>query len=151
MANSNRKRVLNYIRDTVFDLITTGNGYNTTPVTKERGILPVDTMPESSFPALFLGTSTEERENITHNQFLGRIQTAMIGYVRNSSGTTGLQENLDDLIEDLTKALGQDRTLGGNVKWIVIKSVSTDDGDLEPFAAFLMVVELAYAQEDITP
>lgn len=151
MANSKRKIVLNYIRDTVFANITIGNGYNNTIKTKERGILPVDKLPNSKFPALFVGGASETRVNITHNQYKGSIQALIVGYVKNSTGVSGVQEDLDDLIEDVTKAFETDRTLNNKVKWIEIKSIAVDDGDLYPFAVFAMPIDLHYTTEGITP
>lgn len=152
MSNSKRKLILNYIRDTVFSLITVANGYNFDVQTKKRGLQPIDGLPVSSFPALFITSANETRNNITVNQYFGVIQALIIGYVSNSKGTDAVQEDLDNLIEDLTKALETDRTLGGNAaKWLEMKSISVDDGDMGTFAAFAMAIEINYTTEGITP
>jgi hypothetical protein len=50
-----------------------------------------------------------------------------------------------------THALETDRTLGGNAKWLEIKNVVTDDGNLDPRAGFVMEVEIVYVTEGVTP
>jgi hypothetical protein len=152
VANSKRRQILNYLRDTTFALITTTGGYNTTVVTKKRGVDEVDALPDSAFPALYIAATAEERQNITINQIQSRMQVAILGYVKNPDGTDGLQESLDDLVEDITKALETDRKLGGlAAKWLEIKSVTTDDGDQMPYGVVVLSVEIVYVSEGITP
>lgn len=152
MANSNRKLILNYIRDTTLAQITTGNGYNTDVQHIKRGLEEIDKLPVSGFPALYVAKSSEDRSNLTRNQFFSRMQVVIIGYVKNATGTDGLQANMDELIEDVTKAFETDRTLGGSLaKWLEIKNVTTDDGDMLPYGAFAMLVEVVYTTEGITP
>lgn len=151
MANSVRKRILNYVRDTVFAAITTGGGYNTSPVTRLRGLKQVDSMPDSAFPALFVSRVAEDRDNLTSNQYKGVMKVILVGYVKSSTGIDGMQEQLDDLIEDLTKALEQDRKMGGLCKWLEIKNIISEDDDASAFAAFVMSVEVVYVTEGVTP
>lgn len=151
MANSHRKQILDYLRDTVFALITTGGGYNFTVGTRKRGMLPIESLPESSFPVVLVGRASEERQNITVNQFQARMQVVIIGYVKSDTGLDGLMGEVDDLIEDVSKAIEQDRQLGGLSKWLEIKSVASDDGDTMPYGAFALVVEIVYVTEGVTP
>ena len=151
MANSKRRVVLNYVRDTTLAQITVANGYKNNLKTRKRGLEAIDNLPVSKFPALFITGANEERQNITRNQFLGKIHVLFVGYVKNKKGTDAAQDDLDDLIGDLTRALETDRTLGGNANWLEIKSVSVDDGDMGNFAAFAIPVDINYTTEGITP
>jgi len=149
--SSKRTQVLNYIRDNVFDLITTGNGYNFTVPTKERGVLEVDNLPESSFPCLFIAKAPERRTDITVNNFNSNMDITILGYVKNSSGLSGLQDDMDKLIEDVTKALESDRTFGGLAKTFNIGGILTDDGDLAPFGVVAISLTVSYVSEKGTP
>ena len=149
MADSYRKRILNYLRDTTLAAINTGSGYNTTPVTRSRGLLQKDALPDSSFPAIFVSKASEDRENITLNQFKSSMRVTILGYVKNSTGIDGIQAELDDLIEDICEALEQDRKLGGLSKWLEIKTVDTDDGDYAPHGVCGIGVEIVYVTEGI--
>jgi len=149
MANSKRKLLLNALRDTILPAITTGGGYNNSVQTIERGLKEIDSIPDSSFPAIYISRSTEERTNITINQFQSRLKVILVAYVKRADGSA--QEVMDDFIEDISKALEQDRKQGGLVKWTEVKSIDTDDGDLDPHAACAIVVEFNYVSEGVTP
>jgi hypothetical protein len=151
MANSKRALILNALRDTVLPAITTGGGYNYTLSTISRGLGQIDSIPDSSYPAVFLGRSTETRENLTRNQYQGRVSVVIVGYVKADTAGAGAQLALDNLIEDLTKALEQDRTQGGLAKWTEVKTIDTDDGDLDNLAACAITVEIVYVSEGINP
>jgi hypothetical protein len=151
MANSKRALIINAIRDTVLPAITTAGGYNYNLTTISRGLQQIDAVPDSSYPAVFLGRSTEVRQNLTRIQFEGRISLIIVGYVKADTAGNGAQAALDNLIEDLTKALEQDRTQGGLAKWTEIKTIDTDDGDLENLAACAITAEIVYVSEGINP
>lgn len=152
MADSKRKTILNYLRDTTLAVITTGNGYNTTIQSIKRGIEPLDKLPDSSFPALYITTTREDRQNITRIDYQSRMRIAIECYVKRSNDVTGLQEDLDDVIEDVTIALEQDRLLGGNVaKNLEIMEVTTDDGDVLPFGAAVIIVEVMFTSRGTLP
>lgn len=150
MANSKRKSILNYLRDTTLPGITVAGGYSQDIKTVERGIRPLDALADSNLPAIFIGKTIEKRQNITRNQYQSFITVFLVGFVDGSDGTSP-QEALDDLIGDTTKAVETDRTLGGNAKWLEMKNVTTDDGNLGPRAAFVMEVEISYVTEGIIP
>ena len=149
--SSKRTQVLNYIRDNIFDLITVANGYNLTVPTKERGVLEVDALPESSFPCLFIAKAPEKRTDITVSQFQSEMDITILGYVKNSTGLAGLQNDMDLLIEDVTKALETDRMFGGLAKTFNIGTILTDDGDLMPFGVIALSVKISYVSEKGTP
>ena len=151
VANSKRKMILDYIKSTTLPLITTGGGYNSTVALVKRGVTSLDAVADSELPALFLGKTMEKRENITRNQFKSVITLFIVGFAKNADGFSDAQGPLDNLIEDATHALETDRTLGGNAKWLEIKNVVTDDGNLDPRAGFVMEVEIVYVTEGVTP
>jgi ABC-type iron transport system FetAB permease component len=153
LANSKRKTILNYLRDTVLPKIVTASGYNTSVQTIQRGLKEIDALPVSGFPAVFVARSTENRENISigGGLFQSKMSVVIVGYVKNESGTSGLMEQVDDLIEDVTKAIETDLTLGGKANWSEIKSVASDDGDMMPYAAFALTLEVTYTIEGATP
>lgn len=145
---------MNYLRDTILPGITTGGGYNFTVASGsvKRGIREIDALPDSSFPIIYIARTQEERQNLTGNQFLSKMEVTLVGYVQNSVGTEGAQEDLDDLIEDITQVLETDRTLGlSEVKWTEIKRVITDDGDLQTLAGCAIIVEIQYVSEGVAP
>lgn len=151
---SKRQTILNHLRDTIFPGITTGGGYHSTVKASscQRGIREIDAMGDSEFPVLYIARTTEERQNLTGNQFMATMEVMVVGYVQNSSGIDGAQEDLDDLIEDVTKAIETDRTLGlSEVKWTEIKKVVTDDGDLQTLAGCAITVEIQYVSEGVNP
>jgi hypothetical protein len=151
VANSKRKLILDYIKATTLPLITTGGGYNSTIALVKRGVTSLDSVADSELPALFLGKTIEKRENITRNQFKSTITLFVVGFANSADGFSDAQGPLDNLIEDTTHALETDRTLGGNAKWLEIKNVVTDDGNLDPRAGFVMEVEIAYVTEGTMP
>lgn len=156
MANSKRALLHEYLRATLFPSITKANGYNFTVKVTERGIRNFQTMNEGEFPAIFIPSSTETRDNITGNQFRGSLSIPIVGFVKNSktnpdASGPGVQQDLDNLIEDITKALETDRLQGGLVLGTEIKSVATDDGDMAPIAGCVVTVEFYYVSEGVTP
>ncbi len=151
MADSKRKLILQYLRDTRLPIITVGGGYTTNVALVKRGLQPLDSLSDADLPALFVGKTVEKRDNITRNQYKAIITVFVVGYVKSPDGVSDAQGALDDMIADVTHALETDRTLGGNAKWLEVKNVITDDGDLAPRAGFVMEVEIAYVTEGVTP
>lgn len=131
--------------------MTTTNGYNFTVATVARGLrFPTD-LTDEKFPALFIAATDEQRDNITRNQFKGVIRATLVGYVKGPNGVDGVQAQLDKFIEDITKALEQDRTFGGRVHWTEVARIRTDDGDLEDHGATLVEVNFNYAATGTQP
>lgn len=151
MADSKRKLILQYLRDTRLPIITIGGGYTTNVSLVKRGLQPLESLSDADLPALFVGKTVEKRDNITRNQYKSIITVFIVGYVKSPDGVSDAQGALDDMIGDVTHALETDRTLGGNAKWLEVKNVITDDGDLAPRAGFVMEVEIAYVTEGVNP
>lgn len=150
MADSKRKTILNYIRDTALARIDGLGSYATEVKLIERGLRPLDQVADGDLPALFIGKTTEKRNNITHNQYRSVITVFIVGYVDARDGESA-QEAMDDVIADTTRALETDRLLGGSAKHLEVKNVVTDDGNLAPRAGFVMEVDISYATEGTTP
>jgi len=151
VADSKRKLILQYLRDTRLPIITIGGGYTTNVSLVKRGLQPLESLSDADLPALFVGKTVEKRDNITRNQYKSIITVFIVGYVKSPDGVSDAQGALDDMIGDVTHALETDRTLGGNAKWLEVKNVITDDGDLAPRAGFVMEVEIAYVTEGVNP
>jgi len=147
VANSKRKTILDYLRDTTLAAITTAGGYNFDVGNVSRGIEPVDALPDSSFPALYITGNRAVRNNISRLTVKSLLQVVIECYVKRSGDTNGLQSDLDNLIEDVSEALEQDRTLGGNCDHLEIQEVVADDGDLAPHAVAAIAVEIQYHAE----
>lgn len=150
MANSKRKTVVEYIRDTTLARIQTANGFNTNVGTRSRGLLEIDAVNESEFPAVFISRVTEDIDNITRNQVKVTLHVFLVCYVKNSTGLDALQADMDDFIEDVTEAIEYDRTLGGNAHWIELKTVLTDYGNLSPHGQFVVLFDVKLATEGTT-
>jgi len=148
--SSKRNEILQYLKNTVLANITTGNGYNFTLATKERGLKHYQDLVDSEFPAVFIASADEDRKNASTKNFTSVMTVYFIGYVKADTAFT-VQQELDKLIEDLTNALydgatvgASDPTHGGKVSWTDVKKVETDEGDNEPHAMFKMLVEFGY-------
>lgn len=152
MADSKRKQLLDYVVSTILAAITTGSGYNVTPATIERGIRNPETLDDGKFPALFVAGADETRENSTRTHFQSRMFVKIVGFVKDANGVPGaIQTQLDNLIEDVTKAFYQAPTQNNLAMWTEVQSVATDDGDLGAVAGFAMVVELRYSATNTAP
>lgn len=148
---SRRTTILNYLRDTLFPTILTSGGYNFDVGYIARGVQPIDNLPDEKFPVIYIAHGDEERHNINQVAFISDMSVEIYGFVKKSGDTNGLQEDLDKFIRDVSNAIGQDRLFGGSngVHASSVKSITTDDGDKDPFAAFLMVVDIKYNTEDL--
>ncbi len=151
MANSIRKQLLNRLRDTVFPIITVANGYNNDIVTIERGLKNFASITDEKFPALFISSADENRENVTNKSFRSDLTAFITGYVISPNNLSGLQEALDDLIEDTTKAIHQDYTQGGLAVTTEITRIDTDAGDEQSHATFVMQVRFDYRTQGVNP
>ncbi len=152
---SKREGLLEYLK-TLLATITTGNGYNHTVATVERGIRNVREMGDDQLPALFITMTHEKRQRRTQNQYSGDLQVIIVGYVRNSKGdlnssSTGVELDLDKLVEDVTKAVETDPLQGLRVYNTEITDVATDDGDLTPNAGIVMSIVFSYVTEGVSP
>lgn len=149
MANSARQTILDYISSTLFPSITTGGGYNFTVATSLRGLQSYENQPDTFFPALFVASADEEREYITNRDFKSKMTVHIYGGVKALSGH--VQVELDKLIEDVQKAFSNDLSMGSRAAHAIVKTITTDDGDQEPFAFFRMDVDILYKSVGTAP
>lgn len=152
---SKREGLLEYLKDLLAG-ITISAGYNTDVMVIERGIKNIREMGDDQLPALFITMTHEKRKRITVNQFQADLQVLIVGYVRNTKGDlnstgTGVELDLDELIEDVTKAVETDPLQGGRVYNTEITDIATDDGDLFPTSGMVLSVVFSYASEGVTP
>ncbi|HYF53117.1 MAG TPA: hypothetical protein VEA41_02535 [Salinarimonas sp.] len=145
MANSNRKRILDNIASTLA-AVTTGGGYNFTIGEAKRGLKAFDSVPADKFPVCYVAGADEVRTNVTNTQFRSDLRVSVVGYVKaaNAADDEALEQRLDNLIEDITKALMVDITRGGYATLTEIVEVDTDKGAWQPFAGVEMVVRCQY-------
>lgn len=148
---SKRAVLLAYLRDTVLAQIATGAGYNFTVGSVRRGIYQIDDLPQSALPALCIARTTEDRSNLTGNQFIGRLEVVILGYVKSATGVAGTMDEVEKLVEDVTKALEADRLQGDHVKWTEVKKVVTSDGDTDDLGVCAVTVEFQYVSEGVAP
>lgn len=155
---SKRALILEYLRTTVLPLVQTSGGYNYTLKVIRRGLQHPTDLNDSQFPAVFISASSEGRQNKTlgHPIFVASLSVALVGYVKNSkpnpnASGPGVQQDLDRLIEDVTKAVYADPTQGGLVHRTEVQRVDTDDGDLDPYAACVVTANFDYNSEGTTP
>lgn len=151
MSASQRQAIMDYLADTLFPSIDAGGTYNFTVQKSERGLKAIDALNVSDFPALFVSSGNESRENVTNKDFMSILSVFVVGYVTKSSSTLHVQIQLDKLIQDVTIALYTDPTQGSRASWTEIKSVITDDGDDLEHAAFSMQVDFRYKNPGTAP
>jgi hypothetical protein len=145
---SARQTILNRLRDTILPAIATSGGYNLTVGTVKRGLYEIDALPDSSYPVLCIARTEEDRRNLENVNFVSTMSVVIVGYVKNSTGVDGAQEDLDDLIEDVTKAISTDFSLGltGIVTNVEVRKIVTDEGDLQSLAGCAITVDIQYAE-----
>jgi hypothetical protein len=152
---SKRETLLEYLK-TLLAGITQANGYNTTVKTVERGVRSIRENMNANLPALFITMNHEKRDSITYNQFKADLQVIIVGFVKNNKGSvggtgTGVELDLDRLVEDVTKILETDRKQGNRVYSTEITDVATDPDDNEPTAGMVMSVVFRYTSTGIAP
>ena len=159
MATRKRSQILEYLARTVLPLITAANGYNNTLKTYERGWKNHTELSDAQFPAVFISETREQRkkETIGPNPIYScTLDALLIAYVKSTkpnpkAAQTGVQLDLDKLIDDLTKALHVDITCGGLVDVLAVTEIVTDPGDLQPVAGTIMNVQLQYNEGGFAP
>ena len=89
-----------------------------------------DEISEQQFPAVYISSGDEEREDIT------------IGYVKGTD--TNIDTKRNQLIEAIEEALDADRTRNGNALDTQIIAVSSDEGTIFPYGGINMTVRVTY-------
>ena len=121
-----------------------------------REPIDIEELSIQQFPAVFVQTSTEVREDETigNNGITrtGSIDFLCVGYVKNNSASI---ENIDTqrntLITGVETALDSDRTRSGNALDTQIVGIETDEGSMFPFGGVNITVRCYYTFTSGTP
>jgi len=145
MANSNRKLIIDNVVSTLAGLTTVG-GYNFNVGEAKRGFKHFNAVPEDKFPAFYVAGADEKRRNHSQREFRSDLLVSIVGYVRtaDASNTEALEQDLDNLIEDATKALMLDVTRGGYAVTTEIGEIDTDKGAFAPYASVELIARCEY-------
>jgi hypothetical protein len=141
---SKRKTLLQAARAQLLTIKKTA-GYHNDVREVYRGLKYQEDLTGDKMPCLCFSGTDEQRQNASKPYFRATVTLDLVGYVKLDDATDSLQDALEDFIEDVTKALEADRTLGNEVSWLEIRRVRTDRGDAEPIGAFAMEVVFNYA------
>lgn len=104
-------------------------------------------LADPQFPALYISTGDEVREDFSLGDTAagkrsGTIDYVLVGYVKGTE--TNLDTKRNQLIEVIEETLDTDRTRGGNALETKIVEVSSDEGTLYPLGGVRIVVRVFY-------
>mgnify|MGYP003108382993 FL=1 len=104
-------------------------------------------LADPQFPALFISTGDEVREDFSLGDTAagkrsGTIDYVLVGYVKGTE--TNLDTKRNQLIEVIEETLDADRTRSGNALETKIVEVSSDEGTLYPLGGVRIVVRVFY-------
>lgn len=104
-------------------------------------------LADPQFPALYITTGDETREDFTLGDTAagkrsGTIDYVLVGYVKGSDSNLDTKRN--ELIEVIEETLDADRTRNGNALETKIVEVSADEGTLYPLGGVRIVVRVFY-------
>ncbi len=101
-----------------------------------------DELSDQQYPAAFVATSDETREDTTMASTTrqGTIDYVIVGYVKGSS----IDTSRNTLIEGIEEALDTDRTRGGHALNTETVLIETDEGVLFPVGAVRITVRVTY-------
>jgi hypothetical protein len=128
----------------------------TSPITLKkitREPFNVDELSEQQYPAIFIQSGNEIRNDITMpSSTITRQATAdfiIVGFVKGT--TSNIDTKRNELITTIETTLNNDRTRGGYAKNTQVVEVSTDEGVLFPIGGIRMVVRVMYQFTSGTP
>ena len=104
-------------------------------------------LADPQFPALYISTGDETREDFALGDYAagkrsGTIDYVLVGYVKGTD--TNLDTKRNQLIEVIEETLDTDRTRGGYAKETKVIEVSSDEGTLYPLGGVRIVVRVFY-------
>lgn len=129
--------------ETDLNNISKANSFRNDPAIVSRQLRGFDEINE--FPALYIAAGNEEGKDLTNREIAEIHQIKIYGYVKfNEHGQDQdiAQTQLNNLISDVKEKLQEDRTRGVGGIATRIPLVEKDDGVFEPFAVFIMTVEV---------
>ena len=143
-------------REDIASNIITALSAVTSPITLKkitREPFNVDELSEQQYPACFIQSGNEVRNDITIlSANITRQATAefvIVGFVKGTSSNIDTKRN--ELITTIETTLNNDRTRGGYAKNTQVVEVSTDEGILFPVGGIRMVVRVIYQFTSGTP
>ena len=116
----------------------------------------LDELSQQQFPAVYIQTADETREDITIKNSnitrTGTIDFRIFGFVTNgSASTTNIDTKRNELVTTVETALDNDRTRSGNALDTQLVSVETDEGSIFPYGGIIMTVRCFYKFTQGTP
>lgn len=148
--------LLSYIH-TQLSGITIASGYRTNIAKVSRKLLAIEEVGESDFPILFPIISGEDMSDLTNREIESDFNFKIIGYIHHDelNLTTGqsASELLIKVISDVKEKLYGlyiANRFGLTTDVFTIRKVNTDEGVLEPYAAFSLEcsVKISYSATD---
>ncbi len=128
---------------TVLDAVTSPIEFK--KITREP--FKVEELADPQFPALYITTSDETREDFALGDYSagkrsGTIDFVIVGYVKGSE--TNIDTKRNELIEVIEENLDNDRTRGGYAKETKLIECNSDEGTLFPLGAVRIVIRVFY-------
>ena len=116
----------------------------------------LDELSQQQFPAVYIQTADETREDITIKNSnitrTGTIDFRIFGFVTNgSASTTNIDTKRNELVTTVETALDSDRTRSGNALDTQLVAVETDEGSIFPYGGIIMTVRCFYKFTQGTP
>ena len=141
------------IREQIAEDIVTDLQGITTPgvVIVSRNPINTTDLSIAQYPAIFVRTTTEAREDATQalsRLRFGTIDYTITGYVRAESSATTVNNSIDtqrnNLIEAISEKLEEDRTRNAKAMNSFITEVTVDDGTVYPLGRIDIVFRVLY-------
>lgn len=116
----------------------------------------LDDLSQQQFPAVYIQTSDETREDATiQNSGItrtGTIDFKIFGFVTNASAsTTNIDTKRNELVATVETALDTDRTRNGNALDTQLVTVETDEGSMFPYGGVIVTIRCFYKFTQGTP
>ena len=144
--------------DIASNLVSTLSGVSS-PITfgkVSREPFELDDLSQQQFPAVFIQTADESREDVTiKNSGItrqGTIDYRIFGFVTNgSASTTNIDTKLNQLVSTVETALTSDRTRSSNALDTQVITIETDEGSIFPYGGVIITIRCTYVFTDGTP
>ncbi len=116
----------------------------------------IDELSQQQFPAVFVQTADETREDITIKNSnitrTGTIDFRIFGFVTNASASTvNIDTKRNQLVTTVETALDSDRTRNGNALDTQLVAVETDEGSIFPYGGAIITIRCFYKFTQGTP
>jgi hypothetical protein len=107
----------------------------------------VTQLSRQQFPAIYISTADEQRQDLTQRGKLGRregrLQVLMVGYVSGSNIDTAR----NDLIERVEEVLDDDRTRDGRAYSTQLIEITVDSTVISPIGRVELLIEVVYTYQ----